>query len=153
MRGEDRGTSGAAGRVDAYTDLKVWQAAMALADAIYDCTARFPKHETFGLASQLRRAAVSIPSNIAEGWGRGQTKEYLQFLRYSRGSLYEVETQIRIAGRREYVDAEEVRQILRDTDEISRMLAGLSKSLRRPKALVPHSSPLAPPWPLPPPSG
>ncbi len=132
MRGEDRGTRGTAGRVDAYTGLKVWQAAMALADAIHDCTARFPKHETFGLASQLRRAAGSVPSHIAEGWGRGHTTEYLQFLRYARGSLCEVETQVRIAGRREYVDAERVRQILHDTDEISRMLAGLSKSLRRP---------------------
>ena len=119
-------------RVDRYTDLLVWQKSMDLADAIYDFTASFPKTETFGLASQLRRAAVSIPSNVAEGWGRGRTKEYVQFLRYARGSLYEVETQVRIAGRQGYVEPERVEGLLVSTSEISRMLAGLAKALHQP---------------------
>ena len=118
-------------RIQRYTDLKVWQAAMDLTDAIYSASDTFPKHEAFGLTSQIRRAAVSIPSNIAEGWGRGQTGEYLQFLRYSRGSLYEVETQIRIAERRGYVPSDTVRDILGATTQISKMLSGLMKSLKR----------------------
>ena len=102
---------------------------MNLADAIYDASGSFPKAEAFGLSSQIRRAAVSIPSNIAEGWGRGRSKEYLQFLRYARGSLYEVETQLRIAGRRGYVDPTTVKALLSDSVEISKMLAGLTKAI------------------------
>ena len=113
-----------------YTDLEVWRVGMEVADAVYDVSADFPKSETFGLASQVRRAAVSVPSNIAEGWGRGRTEEYAQFLRYARGSLYEVETQLRIAVRRGYATDEQVRLILKQTDAISRMLVGLLKSLR-----------------------
>ncbi len=103
---------------------------MDLADTVYEITASFPKSEAYGLASQLQRAAVSIPSNIAEGWGRGRTKEYVQFLRYARGSLYEVETQLRIAARRQYIDSVRLDAALGTADEISRMLAGLLKALR-----------------------
>ena len=113
-----------------YTDLEVWRVGMDVADAVYNVSAGFPKSETFGLASQVRRAAVSVPSNIAEGWGRGRSKEYVQFLRYARGSLYEVETQLRIALRRGYMTDDQLLPILRRTDEVSRMLVGLMKSLR-----------------------
>ena len=112
-----------------YTDLDVWRLGLDVADAVYDVTAGFPKSETFGLASQLQRAAVSVPSNIAEGWGRGRSKEYVQFLRYARGSLYEVETQLRIAERRQYVEPAQVRDILQTTASISRMLVALMRSL------------------------
>ena len=129
MRDQESGET-SRNRVQRYTDLKVWQAGMNLADAVYAITDDFPKSETFGLTSQLRRAAVSIPSNIAEGWGRGHTKEYVQFLRYARGSLYEVETQLQIAARRGYATEAQVQAALRSTVEISRMLAGLTRALR-----------------------
>ena len=112
-----------------YTDLEVWQVAMDITDAVYGASASFPKDELFGLTSQIRRAAVSIPSNIAEGWGRGRTKEYVQFLRYARGSLYEVETQLRIAARRDYLSEDRLRPILRQTAAVSRMLVGLMRAL------------------------
>ncbi len=115
-----------------YTDLTVWQVAMDFTDAIYGASAIFPKHEAFGLTSQIRRAAVSIPSNIAEGWGRGRTGEYLQFLRYARGSLYEVETQLRIAARRGYIDSDAIPGLLGTSVQISKMLSGLMKSLKAP---------------------
>ena len=112
-----------------YTDLDVWRAGMDITDAVYDLSAAFPKAEAFGLTSQVRRAAVSIPSNIAEGWGRGRTKEYVQFLRYARGSLYEVETQLRIARRRGYIDEAGLRSVLAQTDPVSRMLNSLMRTL------------------------
>ena len=113
-----------------YTDLEVWRVAMDVADAVYEASARFPKEELFGLTSQIRRAAVSIPSNIAEGWGRGRTKEYVQFLRYARGSLYEVETQLRIAERRGYLPDARLDLILGQTAAVGRMLVGLMRALR-----------------------
>ena len=128
--GVSRGDGPARRRVERFTDLSVWQRAMELADGVYDATGAFPMSERFGLASQLRRAAVSVPSNIAEGWGRGRTKEYVQFLRYARGSLYEVETQLRIAARRGYIDPDRLSHLLGTIDEVSRMLAGLLKALR-----------------------
>lgn len=135
MSNQDSGNSrpqGSRSQIGRYTDLKVWQKSMDLTDAVYDATESFPRHEAFGLVSQVRRAAVSVPSNIAEGWGRGRSKEYVQFLRYPRGSLYEIETQLRIAERRRYVEPETVASILSVTVEISKMLSGLMRSLRQP---------------------
>lgn len=86
-----------------YTDLQVWQAGMDLAEDIYRITKSFPKDETYALTVQLRGAAVSMPSNIAEGKGRSSAKELAQFLCHSRGSLFEVETQINIAKRVGYI--------------------------------------------------
>ena len=126
----DSRPQGPRSRIGRYTDLKVWQRAMDLTDAVYDASESFPRDEAFGLTSQVRRAAVSIPSNIAEGWGRGRGKQYVQFLRYARGSLYEVETQLRIAERRRYVDRQTVEDLLFSTVEISKMLSGLMRSLR-----------------------
>jgi len=79
-------------KINSYKDLIAWQKGVALVSDIYKTTKTFPESEKFGMCSQLQRAAVSIPSNIAEGWGRKHTKNYLQFLRISRASLYEVET-------------------------------------------------------------
>lgn len=82
-----------------YKDLEVWKQSMVLVTEVHQATGDFPKEELFGLVSQMRRAAVSIPSNIAEGCGRKNTKEYIQFLYISKGSLFELETQIEIAYR------------------------------------------------------
>ena len=81
-------------RIESYKDLRVWKRGMSLAATIYELTAGFPKREELGLVSQMRRAAVSIPSNIAEGYGRQSTGDYKRYLSVSRGSLFELETQL-----------------------------------------------------------
>ena len=86
-----------------YENLRVWQAGMALADVAYQVTRKMPDTEKFGLASQIRRAAISVPANIAEGYGRGSEKDFLRFLRIARGSLFELETLIRIGERQSYI--------------------------------------------------
>jgi four helix bundle protein len=85
------------GRKNSYRDLIVWQKSMQLAKNIYRITAKFPENEKYGLISQLRRCAVLIPSNIAEGWGRGSYKEFNRFLQIALGSLYELQTQVELA--------------------------------------------------------
>ena len=115
---------------DGYQDLVVWQRAMTWVEGVYRLTASFPDDERFGLTSQLRRAAVSVPSNIAEGWGRGMKGETLQFLRYARGSLFEAETQIELARRLGRADASAAAPLLHESDRISRMLLGLSRAIR-----------------------
>lgn len=118
------------GKIESYTDLEVWWSGMALADEVYRLTQAFPSEERFGLSSQLRRAAVSIPSNIAEGWGRGATNEYVLFLRYARGSLYEVETQLRIAQRNGYLSEAALATSLQHTTRLGKMLLGLIRALQ-----------------------
>jgi len=86
-----------------FENLKVWQRGMELVEEVYKLTSTFPKHEVFGLTSQINRSAVSIPSNIAEGKGRGSDKEFRQFLYISRGSLFELRTQLEIARRLNYI--------------------------------------------------
>ena len=110
-----------------YRDLKVWQLGMELVFRIYAITARFPKEELFCLVSQMRRAAVSIVSNIAEGKGRTGNKELAHFLSNSRGSLRELETQVLIASHQNYFSDEIEKELLGRIDEIGRMLAGLMK--------------------------
>ena len=112
-----------------YRDLIAWQKAMDLVVAVYDATQRFPSDERFGLTGQLRRAVVSVPSNIAEGQGRASTLEFLRFLSIARGSLCEAETQILIAVRLSFLSSEEGDALLRTTDEVGRVLRRLSKSL------------------------
>lgn len=116
--------------MQSYTDLDVWQLGMELADEIYRLTGPFPEAEKFGLTSQLRRAAVSTPSNIAESWGRGSTNEYVQFLRYARGSLYEIETQLRISQRNSFLHEDDLRMMLVRTNRLGKMLLGLMRALK-----------------------
>ncbi|MGH9522943.1 MAG: four helix bundle protein [Terriglobales bacterium] len=108
-----------------FKQLSVWRKGIDLADAIYIGTETFPKHETFGLSSQMRRAAVSIPSNIAEGQAHHSHADFIRFLRLARGSLAELQTQVVIAGRREYLKRDVVKKLWKDADEINRMINGL----------------------------
>ena len=103
---------------------------MIFAEKIYAATAELPKEETFGLKSQMRRSAVSVPSNIAEGQGRATRGEFRQFLGNARGSLYELETQILIACKLGYVSAEEGEGLLMQARELGRILNGLISSLK-----------------------
>jgi four helix bundle protein len=124
-----------------HNDLVLWQKSMDLAERIYRVSAAFPKHEMFGLVAQLRRAGVSIPSNIAEGSARKSTKEFIHFLHITRGSLAELETQLQLAQRIGYLAAVEVDETQRSIDEVGRMLnavvAGLNRRLSQPPATNP----------------
>jgi len=111
--------------------LEVWKKAMDLVTQCYEMTENFPKKEIFGLASQLQRAAVSIPANISEGHARQHTKEFLQSLSIAHGSLAELETHIVIAERLKYIDVSQSKTLLEETAEIGRMLNGLRKALRK----------------------
>jgi four helix bundle protein len=113
-----------------YKDLIAWQRGIDLAIACYGCTTHFPSHERFALTQQIRRAAVSVPSNIAEGQGRFHRGEFLYQLSVSRGSLQEVETLFVIADRLEYVTAEEMQQVTDICAEEGKLLAGLKRSLK-----------------------
>jgi four helix bundle protein len=108
-----------------YLDLKAWQKAMALTLDIYRCSRAFPKEEVYGLTSQLRRSAVSIPSNIAEGNGRHSQKELLQFLFRARGSLLELDTQLMIAKELGYLAETDFARLRSSSAEVGRMLNGL----------------------------
>ena len=112
-----------------YRDLVVWQRAMDLVEIVYKATASFPKEELFGLTGQLRRAAVSIPSNIAEGQGRQSDREFHRFLRISHGSLREAETQILIATRLGYINEESKSRLLDCSAEVGRLTNGLLRTL------------------------
>lgn len=112
------------GKVETYQDLEVWKQAKSLVQHIYKLTKSFPKEEQFGLVNQLRRAAVSIPSNIAEGCGRNHFKDSIQLFFISRGSLYEVETQILIAADLKYISKEEMDQTIADVKSCKRLLNG-----------------------------
>jgi four helix bundle protein len=118
-----------------YSDLEVWQAAMELVEHIYRVTKSFPKEEIYGLTAQLRRAAVSVPSNIAEGKGRSSEKELVQFLHHSRGSLFEIETQVALALRLNYIDSATNEKLLRETRRVGQLLNGLIRAFRPPIAV------------------
>lgn len=113
-----------------YADLEVWRAAMDLVERVYKITKRFPKEEMYGLTSQLRRASVSVPSNIAEGKGRSSDKELIQFLAHARGSLFELDTQLQLAERLGYVAREHCDSARRETVRVGQMLNGLIRSVR-----------------------
>ena len=113
-----------------YKDLIAWKNGMELVAMIYDATDGFPPHEQFGLVSQLRRAAVSVPSNIAEGRARYSNRDFVRFLRHSRGSLAEIETQILIAQQRRYLPDGTTTQLSQRLDELGRILSGLINSLK-----------------------
>lgn len=110
-------------------DLRVWQKAMDLAEEIYRRTATFPREEMYNLTQQMRRSAISVPSNIAEGKGRNSRREFNQFLFHARGSLLELQTQVMIARRLNYFSEEQARQILEHANAVGRSLAGLINSL------------------------
>ena len=111
--------------------LNAWSDAVDLAQQIYKVSERFPSNEQFGLTSQIRRAAVSIPSNIAEGAARQTKKEFLNFLHIAKGSLSELDTQLEIARRLEYLDQARWKTLDERLERIDRMLSGLIRSLLR----------------------
>lgn len=115
--------------IKSYKDLIVWQKSVDLAMEVYKISASFPDHEKFGISNQLRRASVSISSNIAEGWGRNSTKNYVQFLRISRGSLLEIESILHITQKLDYRSNKEHDSIMSLIEEISKMLNKLISAL------------------------
>ena len=117
--------------IKSYRDLEVWQKAMRLAEICYRSTEEFPKREIYGLASQLRRAAVSIPSNIAEGNSRSTRQAYLNHLSIALGSQSEVETQVELASRLSLMKEEASQEILMLAGQVGRMLHALIASLER----------------------
>ena len=114
-----------------YQDLFAWKKAIELVTKIYEATKAFPKEELYGLTSQIRRAAVSIPSNIAEGQGRLTKGEFQQFLGHARGSLLEVETQIVIALNLHYLTQEQTDELFDISAEVGRVLNGVLRSIRK----------------------
>ena len=119
-----------------YQQLIAWQKAIALVTEIYSATRSFPRDEIYGLTSQIRRAAVSVPSNIAEGQGRATRGEFLQFLGHARGSLCELETQTVIAANLHYLTDDQSDALSSSITEVGRILSGLIASLERKTAAV-----------------
>jgi four helix bundle protein len=119
-------------KVKHFRDLQVWQRSMALARSVYSLTVSFPKSETFGLTQQMRRAAVSVPSNIAEGRGRLTDKSFALFLSQARGSLNELETQLELSMQLGFAKGTQCSATLREIDEIARMLNALQRTLQHP---------------------
>ncbi len=117
--------------IRSFRDLRVWQAAMDLVEHVYRITDSFPKAETYGLTSQIRRAAVSVPSNIAEGNARAHTSEYLHHASYAQGSLAEIVTQIEISRRLGYMTEEKASRILAESASVGRQLYALRNSILR----------------------
>lgn len=113
-----------------YRDLTVWKKAMDLVLSVYKASQHWPKDETFGLTNQVRRAAVSIPANIAEGQGRDSAREFLRFLSIANGSLYEVETHLLIASQLDYLEPNNAAPLMEQAAEIGHLLNGLTASLR-----------------------
>ena len=117
--------------INSYQDLTVWQKGMQLAEDCYRLTRRFPREELFGLTPQIRRAAASVPANIAEGWGREGTREYIQFLRVAQGSLKELETHLILSQRVGLVTEGEIAATLNLCGEMGKMIRSLIGSLQR----------------------
>ncbi len=120
-----------------FQDLRVWNMSMELTMLIYDLTSDFPKHEIYGLSSQMRRAAVSISSNLAEGSARGTKKDFRQFVLIARGSNAELQTQLMVAKRLAYCSPQKITEAETLTQEVGRMLHGLSLFLK-PKPKTPE---------------
>jgi four helix bundle protein len=117
--------------LSSFRDLRAWQEAMKLTAEVYRGTISFPRHELYGLSSQMRRAAVSVPSNIAEGKGHRSDKEFSHFLYHARGSLLELETQLLIAEELQYLSREDGRQLSAICEAVGRALSGLINSLHK----------------------
>lgn len=114
-----------------FRELRVWQAAMDLVEKVYSRTRQFPKQETYGLTSQVQRAAVSIPSNIAEGHTREHLKEYLHHLSMAQASLAELETQLEIAMRLKYLLPAQLEELIEDTSSLGKQLYALRNALMK----------------------
>jgi len=119
-----------------YRDLTVWRKALVLAKEVYRVSRSFPTRESYGLTSQIQRAVSSIPANIAEGWGRGSKREYIQFLKIGRGSLFELETHMFLSRELNYLTQKDLDALLLKTEEAGKMLNGLITSLEK-KSLTP----------------
>ena len=138
--------------IQTYRDLIAWQKSMDLVVEIYQLTKLFPQEELFGLTSQIRRAAVSVPANIAEGYGRIHRKEYLHYLSIARGSLMEVETHLQIGVRLTYLERDRARPTWELLQETGRLLNGLIRSLESSKQQAgiresPEDYQILDPWP------
>ena len=116
-------------KVSSYRDLIVWQKAMDMTESLYRIVKKLPKEETYALGDQMRRAAISIPSNIAEGFGRNSKKEYLQFLYIANGSVSELETQLMLCVRINYLKESEIQSILTLLSEIGTIIMTITKKL------------------------
>ena len=134
-------------KIRSYQELKVWSLAMELVEHVYSQTKSFPREETFGLSSQLRRAAISVPSNIAEGHSKDSSKEYLRHISIAMGSIAELETQTELSRRLSFINAEKTNELILRMAEIGRMLRGIQRTLKA-KLLKPVPSP-QPPAPSP----
>lgn len=115
--------------IKSFRDIKAWQIAMRLCRRIYETTQSFPSDERFGLTNQMRRGAVAVPSNMAEGYGRQSTHDYVRFLRIARGCLYELDTQAELAEQLRFLPAEVHAELSDMINECSRTLGGLIRSL------------------------
>jgi four helix bundle protein len=116
--------------IESYRDLHIWKRSVELSIALYQLTANFPREEIYGLTNQLRRASVSIASNIAEGYGRGSRGEYKQFLAMARGSNFEVQTQLVIVKELQYCSSESIDKVESLSIEVGKMLTVILKKLR-----------------------
>ncbi|TAM97700.1 MAG: four helix bundle protein [Rhizobiaceae bacterium] len=119
------------GQIRDYRDLIVWKEAVDIAELVYSLTRTFPREEAFGITSQMRRSAVSVPSNIAEGFGRAQKRSFVQFLRIAQGSLKELETQALLAARVGLLSAEQVASFMEQTERLGKRLVRYVRSLER----------------------
>ncbi len=116
-------------KINSFRDLQIWQRGITLVERIYQATGSFPREERYGLTSQIRRSAVSIPSNIAEGFGRGFKNEYKQFLFVTIGSASELITQLTISDRLEYLSNKDANDLIDEVEQISKMTMALIKKL------------------------
>ncbi|MBW4692641.1 MAG: four helix bundle protein [Lyngbya sp. HA4199-MV5] len=116
--------------MESYRDLKVWQESMNLAEVCYKTTKTFPKEEIYGMTSQIRRAATSVPANIAEGYGREYRQEYIQFLRIAQGSLKELETHLLLTQRVDLLTTESADLTLKQCESVGKLLRALICSLQ-----------------------
>lgn len=117
-------------KIQTFRELLIWQKSMLLITEIYKISAGFPQNEQYGLTSQIRRSAISVPSNIAEGFGRNSKLEFNRFLNISMGSLFEIQTQIEISFNLKFIDEENFKQIFENSREIERMISSFQSKLK-----------------------
>ncbi|MCS7216038.1 MAG: four helix bundle protein [Thermodesulfovibrio sp.] len=118
-------------KIQSYQDLQVWKKGIELTEKIYQVCKSFPQEEKYALTSQIQKSAISIPANIAEGWGRNSKKEYIQFLSIARGSVYELETHLIIAQKIGYIQEALLKELLQMTESLGKMLLSLIRSLEK----------------------